>query len=105
MTNLILHIGGPKTGSSSIQKFLTINSKKLREQKIFIPTFLGEEGHHWLALLAFTEDRVEDLVTQYGLNNPIKRQPIIFTMKTSSSCHRNMTPGIAPIDIYIKFLI
>ena len=73
MSNLILHIGGPKTGSSSIQKFLTINSKELAEQKIFIPTFLGEEGHHWLALLSFTEDRVEDLVTQYGLNNPIKR--------------------------------
>ena len=85
MPNLILHIGGPKTGSSSIQEFLTINRKELKDQKIFIPVFLGEEGHHWLALLAFTEDRVEDLVIQYGLHNPIirkeERQKKFFQLK------------------------
>ena len=30
---------------------------------------------------------------------PNKKQPIIFTIKTSSICHRNKAPGTAPIEI------
>ena len=30
---------------------------------------------------------------------PNKKQPRVFTIKTSSICHRNIAPGIAPIEI------
>ena len=33
------------------------------------------------------------------LINPNKKQPMRFTIKISSICHRNKAPGIAPIDI------
>ena len=34
-----------------------------------------------------------------ALTNPNKKQPIKFTTKIESICHRNKAPGIAPMDI------
>lgn len=45
---LILHIGIPKTGTTSIQLFLEENRKQLREQKFMVPASLagGNRGNH-----------------------------------------------------------
>lgn len=38
MKSLILHVGHPKTGSSYLQSFLTINEDKLKKNNIYYPT-------------------------------------------------------------------
>ena len=38
MKNLVLHVGHPKTGSSYLQSFLTINEDKLKKSNIHYPT-------------------------------------------------------------------
>lgn len=40
MTDIIIHIGANKTGSSSIQRFIQKNTDKLREHKFIIPDHL-----------------------------------------------------------------
>ena len=42
------------------------------------------------------------LETGNELINPNKKQPIALTIKIWSICHRNMAPGIAPIEINKK---
>lgn len=48
---LYLHIGRPKTGTTSIQKFLSYNRKSLASHRILYPsTGLQDDAHHLLAV-------------------------------------------------------
>jgi len=47
----IIHIGSPKTGSSTIQQYLDRNRQPLKMQSIFIPSYSGA-GHVQLAAMA-----------------------------------------------------
>jgi hypothetical protein len=49
MRQVILHIGTEKTGTSSIQSYLTANRLYLREKGVLYPASLGHESHVWLA--------------------------------------------------------
>lgn len=48
MKKLVLHIGMPKSASSTIQKFLADYSGELEQQNIFVPSFLGALNHRFL---------------------------------------------------------
>ncbi len=47
MEKIILHIGMPKAGSTSIQEFLKINTKELLDRNYFIPNFYGSGVNSW----------------------------------------------------------
>lgn len=53
---LILHVGTPKTGTTSIQEFLRVNAKVLSRQGITVPTHLGS-NHVLLPVLALPPTR------------------------------------------------
>lgn len=77
--NLLLHVGLPKTGTSSIQRFLFDNKQFLLEQGFYIPTFLQRNElrgavHAWTSLLAFDETRIEPLVIDFGMQDTVKRR-------------------------------
>lgn len=48
----IVHIGMPKSGSSSIQSFLAGNGKRIRQQGFYYPAIFGLPGQQRLALYA-----------------------------------------------------
>ncbi len=57
MPSLILHIGLPKTGTTSIQHFLGLNSGQMKSDNIFLPSFLGNTkgnkyNHRWASFIA-----------------------------------------------------
>jgi hypothetical protein len=47
----VLHIGMPKTGTSSLQSTLAMNRALLREQGVLYPDFGRGNNHNWLAVL------------------------------------------------------
>ncbi|HVT36086.1 MAG TPA: hypothetical protein VHE37_10890 [Nevskiaceae bacterium] len=49
---LWLHIGTEKTGTTSIQRFLHDNRKRLLQAGVFVPSSLGHENHKMLAAYA-----------------------------------------------------
>jgi len=63
----ILHIGAEKTGSTSIQKYLFLNDKNLRQQNILGPSILGKE-HNREVVAAFTlSERLDDYAVRHEL--------------------------------------
>ncbi|HVH75211.1 MAG TPA: hypothetical protein VM755_09880 [Stellaceae bacterium] len=64
-----LHIGGEKTGTTSIQSFLSSNRSVLRESGILFPTSLGSANHELLAIFASPTAGTEDLKALLGLNS------------------------------------
>lgn len=67
MRRLILHIGTEKTGTSSIQLFLSRNRRQLLEQGFGVPLCLADAAgnHSWLPLLAYADTRQDDLTEQW----------------------------------------
>jgi hypothetical protein len=58
---IYLHIGTPKTGTTSIQTFLDINTPALARHGIVVPRSLGERNHRRLSLYAMDEHRIDKL--------------------------------------------
>jgi hypothetical protein len=82
MAKLFLHIGCPKTGTSSIQSFLFHNHQRLAEGGCYVPLFLQRDGiapspHAWASLLSFEETREEPLTLDFGLADPQHRRRIV----------------------------
>ena len=48
----ILHIGMPKTGTTTIQHFLEVNRKTLKKQSIFVPAFTDTYAGHFQLIAA-----------------------------------------------------
>lgn len=69
MPSLILHIGTAKTGTTSIQHFLSENREALASRGFFVPSFLGVgPNHRWLPLLAQDELTVDGFTRRQGLD-------------------------------------
>ena len=63
---IFLHVGHPKTGSSSLQKFLTINKEALEKQGYSYPACpSGRPNHHFLFLAALNFNKKAALRWQY----------------------------------------
>ena len=54
----ILHIGTPKTGTSTLQRYLHKNRSALADQGYFVPTCFGNGEHSHLASYAMDDDRI-----------------------------------------------
>jgi hypothetical protein len=69
MSNLILHIGSEKTGTTAIQYFLRENQALLEAAGLFVPEFLAtQEGNHrWLPFLVYEPSRSDDWIILKGL--------------------------------------
>lgn len=75
MRRLILHIGTEKTGTSSIQRFLSLHGRRLAGLGIRTPASLADPAgnHSWLPLLAYDPGREDDLSRRW-LNPQHDRQ-------------------------------
>lgn len=56
MNKLFLHIGTPKTGTTTLQSFLNYNRGRLKEKGIFVPELLGKQSHILLTAYAQNDD-------------------------------------------------
>ena len=68
--NLTVHIGTTKTGSSSIQKFLSVNRVALRQAGILVPASLGEELHLKAPLASLPFGASPDLAGLFDMATP-----------------------------------
>lgn len=64
-----LHIGTEKTGSTTIQSFLSLRRFGLKRRGIFVPVSPGEENQMRLATYAMNAGRQTDLQAQYGIRS------------------------------------
>ncbi len=67
--HLTLHIGTEKTGTTSIQNFLSINRALLGENGVIVPRSLGGTNQRLLAGIAMNDDHVDDLFQSAGLTD------------------------------------
>ncbi|MEO1293302.1 MAG: hypothetical protein AAFV62_10800, partial [Pseudomonadota bacterium] len=66
-----LHIGAPKTGSTSIQHFLSDNAGALAERGDLVPEAVGRVSHWALSLYAGSVWRRDSLRRAHSLRNQI----------------------------------
>ena len=65
----ILHIGTEKTGTTSLQKFLHLNSALLREQGIHYSNCLGRPNNRKISVFARDADKPESGFREYGIQS------------------------------------
>lgn len=66
-----LHVGMPKTGTTTIQKFLASNRSQLQDQGFLYPRSVGNNSNHLkLAAFAMDADKADDLKTIMRLFTP-----------------------------------
>jgi hypothetical protein len=58
---IYLHIGTPKTGTTSIQTFVDVNAAALAERGFVVPTSLGKINHRRLVMYAMDERHFDSL--------------------------------------------
>lgn len=66
----ILHIGLEKTGTTSIQQFLTLNAGRLRKSGLWVCESQHRGNNFHLALASFTPFRRDSLLRTLGIDNP-----------------------------------
>ena len=66
---LILHIGTEKTGSTSLQRWLTANSEALRNQGIWYSSVLGRQDNRLIAVYARDSDKPDDGFAKSGIHS------------------------------------
>ncbi len=81
MKKIVLHIGTEKTGTTSIQTFLSANRERLSKQGIHVPDFLGGDCHRKLAVMAFNEDRSDDYTVSECLVEPQARRSTLMSWR------------------------
>lgn len=70
---LVLHIGTEKTGTTSIQEFLRLNASQYLEEGVFVPSCLGFSNHSLLPVIAYRQDRKDDLSLLYAADDAAAR--------------------------------
>lgn len=70
---LSLHIGTPKSGTTTIQRFLKHNRALLQENGVHVPRSAGESNHRRLAAMFLTDDTVDDFFRRLNLQDRAKR--------------------------------
>ena len=62
MKEVILHIGAHKTGTTSLQEYLSLNRDVLENNKIHYPRFAKTHDYHHLLLRPITERKKNDFI-------------------------------------------
>jgi hypothetical protein len=93
----IIHIGGEKTGTSSIQAFCTKNRGAMAEQGILYPASLGASNHLRLTAYALDDDADDD--TRRSLNLADRDQIGEFRKQVLADLSREIaaTPDISTL--------
>lgn len=65
----VLHIGGEKTGTTTIQHFCTRNRAALAEAGFYYPVSLGAPNHVRLTAYALDDEKRDDLRLDLGIRN------------------------------------
>lgn len=91
--NIIVHIGGEKCGSSSIQRFLSRNRRSLLNQNILVPTTPGNINHTKLTVFSESDGHFDSLRRVLQITSDEKLQSFRKDFKSrlyqevqSSSC-------------------
>lgn len=66
---LILHLGTEKTGSSSLQRWLSLNSGELIARGIWYSSSLGRQDNRWIAVYAQEFDPADDGFSRAGIDS------------------------------------
>ena len=66
---IILHIGGEKTGTTSLQRFLFRNRELMKKRGMLFPITLGSENHMLLAVYASPNEDTADLRAMLNLTS------------------------------------
>jgi hypothetical protein len=67
MLKAFLHIGTPKTGTTSIQNFLQKNKKVFLQNGYLVGEILGKGNNRLLPLLAYNHGKMDDMVKVFNL--------------------------------------
>lgn len=67
MMQAIVHIGIEKTGTTSIQSFMTLNRQALAQGLVCYPSTPGQSNHMKLGAFATNDDKRDDLRARYKL--------------------------------------
>ncbi len=76
---LILHIGTPKTGSTTIQNFLKLNRNLLDSESILVPkTISTNDGNHrWASVFAYDNDFEDEFTKKIFTEGSKSREELI----------------------------
>jgi hypothetical protein len=66
--SLVLHIGTPKTGTTSIQDFLYSHRREIAACGIGIPQILGLKNHRWLAFIVRDSNKDKSFAAIKGIS-------------------------------------
>ena len=79
MRELILHIGTQKTGTTSIQKFLSLNRELLKEQNFLIPKSIdiGNTHHRWITSFAVNAEKHDGFLINLGYESKQQQLQVI----------------------------
>lgn len=94
-----LHIGSEKTGTTSLQEFLKINSEALAEQSYFIPKSMGPNEHIDLVCLFANSNKTFSRRRRLGLKNA--SQIDNHRQELSIKINEEMSKAANPSDILI----
>ncbi|MFN3867408.1 MAG: hypothetical protein ACK4MD_11960, partial [Demequina sp.] len=67
---LVLHIGTPKTGTTTLQRWFAGNRAAVLAQGVWYPETLGAENHRKLTTHARDSDRPDDSFARLGIRGP-----------------------------------
>lgn len=81
MKTAILHVGTEKTGTTTIQQFLSINRSELSEQGVKIPSFLEKLNHQWLPNLFQDDSFDESFFERLGIDGKANIESCVLTKK------------------------
>ncbi|MEP3334406.1 sulfotransferase domain-containing protein [Sedimentitalea sp.] len=70
---LSLHIGTPKSGTTTIQRFLKHNRALLQENGVYVPQSVGEGNHRRLAAMFLNDDTVDYFFRRLNLQDRAER--------------------------------
>lgn len=103
----VIHIGAEKTGSTSIQQFLSVNQHELRNLGFYVPTFLGKSNHRLFPFLAYSENRHDEFTIRNSYAPGSRRRKTaskssIYNLKKLARRHAGSTWLISSEHIHSR---
>ncbi len=74
---LFLHIGTEKTGTTTIQEFLYLNSNKLYEHGFYVVQTGGNKNHRFLVANSMNDSKYDDFFMAKGIDNLVDRKRLL----------------------------